>query len=307
MDNDVRAKFHARAKKLRSPLLTARAGTYSPVPMVDLTEKVAQRNGIGDVLAEGAARTGAHFGHPEIAMTVKGQALAAYEPRGMKGMGLSYATSNRGACHLRAYVAASELSVVPITADPLEYLPGAATEADQAGELFERSLVLTGTDAGEDAIKRSPLADTEILHVAAHGHADERDVRRSFLVLNPAPDAAAGRSGPIRSRIRRFAGLRVVDQVGRRDGVHRPRQPTGTPQIAGPGGRPDVGQPLAVDLLVAALAILGAGVGVAGLLEEGRLGARDAAGGGEERRRHGGSQTSLQRRGSGVPSRGSRM
>jgi aldehyde:ferredoxin oxidoreductase len=89
--------------------------------MAELTEKVARRNGIGDVLAEGAARTGAHFGHPEIAMTVKGQAVAAYEPRGMKGMGLSYATSNRGACHLRAYVAASELSVVPITADPLEW------------------------------------------------------------------------------------------------------------------------------------------------------------------------------------------
>jgi len=89
--------------------------------MVGLTERVARRNGIGDVLAEGAARAGAHFGHPEIAMTVKGQAVAAYEPRGMKGMGLSYATSNRGACHLRAYVAASELSVVPITADPLEW------------------------------------------------------------------------------------------------------------------------------------------------------------------------------------------
>jgi aldehyde:ferredoxin oxidoreductase len=89
--------------------------------MVELTERVARRSGIGDVLAEGAARTGAHFGHPEIAMTVKGQAVAAYEPRGMKGMGLSYATSNRGACHLRAYVAASELGVVPITADPLAW------------------------------------------------------------------------------------------------------------------------------------------------------------------------------------------
>jgi aldehyde:ferredoxin oxidoreductase len=89
--------------------------------MVALTERVARRDGIGDVLAEGAARTGAHFGHPEIAMAVKGQAVPAYEPRGMKGMGLSYATSNRGACHLRAYVAASELSVVPITADPLEW------------------------------------------------------------------------------------------------------------------------------------------------------------------------------------------
>ena len=36
-------------------------------------------------------------------------------------MGLGYATSNRGACHLRAYVAAAELGVVPIEADPLEW------------------------------------------------------------------------------------------------------------------------------------------------------------------------------------------
>ena len=54
-------------------------------------------------------------------MAVKGQAVAAYDPRGMKGMGLGYATSNRGACHLRGYVAAAELGVVPIEADPLAW------------------------------------------------------------------------------------------------------------------------------------------------------------------------------------------
>ena len=89
--------------------------------MVAMIEKVARRNGIGDVLADGTARTAAHFGHAEIGMAVKGQAIPAYDPRGMKGMGLSYATSNRGGCHLRGYVAASELSVVPITSDPLAW------------------------------------------------------------------------------------------------------------------------------------------------------------------------------------------
>ena len=54
-------------------------------------------------------------------MTAKGQAVPAYDPRGMKGMGLGYATSNRGACHLRGYVAAAELGVVPIEADPLAW------------------------------------------------------------------------------------------------------------------------------------------------------------------------------------------
>jgi aldehyde:ferredoxin oxidoreductase len=89
--------------------------------MVALTEQIALRKGIGDILAGGAARTAAHFGHSELAMTTKGQAVAAYEPRGMKGMGLGYATSNRGGCHLRGYVAAAELGLLPIKADPLEW------------------------------------------------------------------------------------------------------------------------------------------------------------------------------------------
>ncbi len=54
-------------------------------------------------------------------MAVKGQAVPAYDPRGLKGMGLGYATSNRGACHLRAHVAAAELGVVPIESDPLSW------------------------------------------------------------------------------------------------------------------------------------------------------------------------------------------
>ncbi|MFZ1768812.1 MAG: aldehyde ferredoxin oxidoreductase C-terminal domain-containing protein, partial [Caldilinea sp.] len=55
---------------------------------------------------------------------VKGQAIPAYDPRGMKGMGIAYATSNRGACHLRAYTPAAELGVMPfgsLKVDPLEW------------------------------------------------------------------------------------------------------------------------------------------------------------------------------------------
>jgi len=92
--------------------------------MVNLTRAIAHRQGIGNKLAEGTARAAAGFGHPEISMTVKGQAIPAYDPRGMKGMGIAYATSNRGACHLRAYDAAAELGVMPfgsLKVDPLEW------------------------------------------------------------------------------------------------------------------------------------------------------------------------------------------
>jgi len=77
--------------------------------MVELARKIAHREGIGDILAEGTGRAAAKLGHPEFAMAVKGQGIPAYDPRGIKGMGLGYATSNRGACHLRGYTPAAEV------------------------------------------------------------------------------------------------------------------------------------------------------------------------------------------------------
>ncbi len=95
-----------------------------PQGMVKALEMIAKREGLGNVMAEGTDATAKHFGHPELAMTVKGQAIPAYDPRGLKGMGIGYATSNRGACHLRAYTPAAELGVMPfgsLKVDPLEW------------------------------------------------------------------------------------------------------------------------------------------------------------------------------------------
>jgi len=61
---------------------------------------VARRQGIGDDLADGTKRIAAKYGGSEFAMQVKGLELAAYEPRAAQGMGLGYATANRGGCHL---------------------------------------------------------------------------------------------------------------------------------------------------------------------------------------------------------------
>jgi aldehyde:ferredoxin oxidoreductase len=92
--------------------------------MTQAAEMIALRKGLGNVMADGANAIAAHFGHPEIAMTAKGQGIPAYDPRGLKGMGLGYATSNRGACHLRAYTPAAELGVMPYNSlklDPIEW------------------------------------------------------------------------------------------------------------------------------------------------------------------------------------------
>ncbi len=83
---------------------------------VELTGKA---EGFGAELGMGSARLTAKYGRPELAMTVKGQEFPAYDPRGVQGMGLTYATSNRGACHLRSYTVSSEIMGVPEKTDPL--------------------------------------------------------------------------------------------------------------------------------------------------------------------------------------------
>ncbi|MCS7167517.1 MAG: aldehyde ferredoxin oxidoreductase family protein [Gemmatales bacterium] len=71
--------------------------------LIRMVEATAYREGFGHELAEGAKRMSEKFGHPEVFMGVKGQEFPAYDPRGFQGMGVAYATCNRGACHLRAW------------------------------------------------------------------------------------------------------------------------------------------------------------------------------------------------------------
>jgi len=82
-------------------------------------ELVATGEGFGRDLALGSKRLCEKYGHPDLSMTVKGQEFPAYDPRGIQGMGLTYATSNRGACHLRSYTVSSEILGVPVKTDPL--------------------------------------------------------------------------------------------------------------------------------------------------------------------------------------------
>ena len=74
-----------------------------------LTEMTAMGDGFGKELGQGSRRLCEKYGHPELSMTVKGQEFPAYDARAIQGMGLAYATSNRGACHLRGYTVASEV------------------------------------------------------------------------------------------------------------------------------------------------------------------------------------------------------
>lgn len=84
------------------------------------TEAIALRKGIGDKLAEGSLRFARAYGHEEFSMSVKGQELPAYDPRGAQGHGLEYATSNRGGCHVRGYMISPEILGIPEKLDPFD-------------------------------------------------------------------------------------------------------------------------------------------------------------------------------------------
>ena len=86
--------------------------------MVDLVRRIGYRDGIGDELAEGSFRFARRHGHPELSMSVKRQELPAYDPRGLQGHGLAYATSVRGGDHVYAYLIAPEVLGSPEKLDP---------------------------------------------------------------------------------------------------------------------------------------------------------------------------------------------
>ncbi len=87
--------------------------------VVEMVKKTAYREGFGDALAEGSYRLAAKYGHPEYSITAKKLEFPGYDPRGAKGMGLLYATSNIGASHMAGDVAYPEVFGVPEKVDPL--------------------------------------------------------------------------------------------------------------------------------------------------------------------------------------------
>ena len=82
--------------------------------LVAVTELLVSGEGFAKDLALGSKRLCEKYKRPELSMTVKGQEFPAYDPRGIQGIGLAYATSNRGACHLRGYTIASEILGIPV-------------------------------------------------------------------------------------------------------------------------------------------------------------------------------------------------
>jgi len=87
--------------------------------IIEWTKRMGSAEGLGAKIAQGAYRLSDSYGVPELAMTVKKLELPAYDPRGIQGHGLQYATSNRGGCHVRGYMISPEILGLPEKLDRL--------------------------------------------------------------------------------------------------------------------------------------------------------------------------------------------
>ena len=100
-------------------------GTEAPFgsakALCELADMTAKGIGFGKEIGLGSKRLTAKYGHPDLSMSVKGQEFPAYDGRVIQGIGLAYATSNRGACHLRGYTIASEVLGIPVKTEPTEH------------------------------------------------------------------------------------------------------------------------------------------------------------------------------------------
>jgi aldehyde:ferredoxin oxidoreductase len=108
---------HVKDSDIAADGLSLKWGDSDAIPK--WVEKMGKAEGFGKDLALGAARLAEKYGAPELSMSVKKMEIPAYDPRGIKGMGLGYATCNRGGCHVKGYMIAPEILGNPEKLDRL--------------------------------------------------------------------------------------------------------------------------------------------------------------------------------------------
>ncbi|PKM80165.1 MAG: aldehyde ferredoxin oxidoreductase [Firmicutes bacterium HGW-Firmicutes-14] len=103
---------------------------------IELLKEVGQGTPMGRIIGNGAAFTGRAMGVTRVPV-VKGQAMPAYDPRAVKGIGVTYATSTMGADHTAGYTVATEILSVGGKADPLDAAEkGALAKGFQSATIF---------------------------------------------------------------------------------------------------------------------------------------------------------------------------
>jgi aldehyde:ferredoxin oxidoreductase len=207
--------------------------------IVDLVRLMGYREGVGDALAEGSFRFASAAGHPELSMTVKGQELPGYDPRGLQGQGLEYATSVRGACHVYGNMVYPEVFGIPVKLDPsvdegkagwVKRLQDLAAALDSAGVCLFTFRALSAADyaAMVTAVTGLPVDEESLLLAGERiwnlqklfntraGFSRKDDTLPSRLMEEPiSTGSAAGRVWRREPLLSEYYRVRGWDEEGR--------------------------------------------------------------------------------------------
>ncbi|MFW5904353.1 MAG: aldehyde ferredoxin oxidoreductase family protein [Candidatus Saliniplasma sp.] len=206
--------------------------------MVEAVKKTANKEGIGKLLAKGSYRLAEHYGHPELSMSSKKQEYPAYDPRGIQGIGLNYATSNRGGCHVRGYTISSEILGLPEQTDRLstEGKPGLVktfqdltaavdssgtclftTFALGAGDIADFMTTITGVEYTPDDIMEAGerIYNLERMFNYEAGVGPEEDKLAPRLMEEPIPEGPSeGEISHIDEMIKEYYSVRGWTEDG---------------------------------------------------------------------------------------------
>ncbi|WOF16430.1 aldehyde ferredoxin oxidoreductase family protein [Methanoplanus sp. FWC-SCC4] len=182
--------------------------------MVKLVEDAAYRRGFGNDIADGSYRLAEKYGHPELSMTAKKQEMPAYDPRAIQGIGLEYATSNRGGCHVRGYTISPEVLGLPVSMDPkvtegkpeiLKIFQDLTAALSSSGTCLFTSFAIDANDiaaelesvtgvkyTGEDIMKIGErIYNLERLFIMKNGYTKADDTLPPRLLNDPIPAGPA--------------------------------------------------------------------------------------------------------------------
>lgn len=89
--------------------------------IVEWTKAMGEgKNELAKLMAQGSAILCDHYDAPQYSMSSKRMDMPAYDARAIQGIGLNYATSNRGGCHVRGYTISPEILGLPVQSDRTE-------------------------------------------------------------------------------------------------------------------------------------------------------------------------------------------
>ena len=192
--------------------------------IVEWTRKIGASEGFGEKLAQGSYRLAESYGRAELSMSAKKLEIPAYDPRGVQGQGLQYATSNRGGCHVRGYLISPEILGLPQKLDRFS-LEGKATwvkafqdltavidsfglclftsfaiGADDYKDLFN---AIVGEDFSTDDIMQAGdrIWNLERMYNLQAGVSPDQDTLPKRLLKEPIPE------GPSKGHVHRLSEL----------------------------------------------------------------------------------------------------